>query len=175
MVNWKFWQRKKQVQDPDLPVEVQEYYASTRKSRRGTSWLFGLLALLLTLAIAVALYFAGRFVYNQFFNDEPDAPTTVVETPPTEQPAGTTDTDNGSDQGSGSETPADLPSNEDTQIDEPEAPATSGTSSTSTDSATTLSETPDTGPGDVVAIFVGTVIVASLAYETLARKKQTQR
>ncbi len=158
-----FWNRNKQVQNSELPEEVREYYQSTQRSRRGSAVLFGLLTLLLTLAIAAALYFAGRFVWQQFFTDEAPAPTSSEQS--TEEVAAPPPvSDQESDSESQSSTPSTLPGDS----TESESTESSGTSSTNS----TLTQTPDTGPGDVIALFVGTVLVAALAYEVLARKKQ---
>lgn len=57
--------RKKTV----LPTEVDEYYKSEMRTRRGTSILFALLALIVTLAIAAGLFFGGRAIYRALTDD----------------------------------------------------------------------------------------------------------
>lgn len=52
-----------------LPDEVQEYYNSGRRQRRGVAVLFAFGALILTVVIAAALYFGGRAIYNAVRND----------------------------------------------------------------------------------------------------------
>ncbi len=161
-----FWNRNKSVENSELPEEVREYYASTRKSRASSAWLLGFATLLLTLALAAALYFAGKFVYDEFFaNDTVEAPTTSETT--TEQPASnpnssTTDNDN-------NQAPATLPGND--EAEERSPTSSQGTSSTNT--GLTLTETPETGPGDTVAIFIGTTIIAALGYELYYKRKTT--
>lgn len=58
--------RKKTV----LPTEVDEYYKSEMRTRRGTSILFALFALVVTLAIAAGLFFGGRAIYRALSNDD---------------------------------------------------------------------------------------------------------
>ncbi len=53
-----------------LPNEVQEYYQSEQRQRRGLALILGIVALLVTIAIAAALFFGGRFLYNKFRGDE---------------------------------------------------------------------------------------------------------
>ena len=168
MSKLKFWHRKKQISDPDLPQEVRDYYASTTHTKRSSAWLLGILTMIVTLALAVVLYFAGQFVYNQFTE-------TKTDTGDTSESQDNNET-TGQDSNSESEEVVTLPGNENNTEDvtpEPD-PSQTGTLSTSTDKKIKPGKTPDTGPGDVVAIFVGTTIVASLAYETLARKKQAE-
>ncbi len=52
-----------------VPAEVEEYYQSTQKERRGVAWLMALFALLLTLLIGAVLFFGGRWLYRQLFTD----------------------------------------------------------------------------------------------------------
>lgn len=60
-----------------LPTEVDEYYKSELRTRRGTSILFALFALIVTLVIAAGLFFGGRAIYRALNDDNKD--TTKVE------------------------------------------------------------------------------------------------
>lgn len=169
-----FWNRKKSVENSELPEEVREYYASTKRSRFGAPWIAGLLTLLLTLAIAVALYFAGKFVWEQFFADDTPQPIETTETTPTgtETETQPSPSESGTSSTDTNETPATLPgdgNSEESSEQESESSSEAETSETTTQ----LQETPDTGPGDTVAIFVATTVIAGLGYEAFARKKQT--
>lgn len=63
--------RKKTV----LPTEVDEYYKSEMRTRRGTSILFALFALIVTLAVAAGLFYGGRAIYRALSdNDNTQAP-----------------------------------------------------------------------------------------------------
>jgi len=183
MVNWKFWQRKNTTGDADLPEEVREYYETTQRSGRSSAILLGLLTLVVTLVLAAALYFAGRFIYDRFFANEPNTPETSQnetnnesnDESATERPNENNQTDrqDSNQQNEENDSPTTLPgdNNEDESAEQTES--NQGTSSTSTDQPVALSETPNTGPGDVVAIFVGTSLLAGLGFEVFARKKQS--
>ena len=53
-----------------LPDEVNEYYESQRRERTGVAIVLGIAALIVTLLIGAALFFGGRWVYNQFTDDD---------------------------------------------------------------------------------------------------------
>lgn len=53
-----------------LPDEVKEYYQSERRQKRGVAIGLALVALVVTIAIASALFFGGRFAYNQIWGDD---------------------------------------------------------------------------------------------------------
>lgn len=62
--------RFKKKNDSVLPSEVDEYYKSELKTRRGSSVLMAILALIVTLAIAAGLFFGGRAIYRTLSNDD---------------------------------------------------------------------------------------------------------
>ncbi len=172
MSKWKFWQRNKSVENSELPEEVREYYASTRKSRTSSAWLLGFATLLLTLALAVALYFAGKFIYEQFFVDD-NAETTAVTEPTPEQPqtseTQTTDQENNNENPEvDNSTPTTIPGG---SVESDDGESTSGEDANSASS--NLTETPDTGPGNLVAVFIGTTLISAAGYELVTRKKIT--
>lgn len=52
-----------------LPTEVDEYYKSEMRTRRSTSVLFALFALIVTLVVAAGLFFGGRAIYRALTDD----------------------------------------------------------------------------------------------------------
>lgn len=67
----------------NIPSEVEEYYQSSHKERRGIAWLLGLATLVLTLIIAAAIFFGVRFVFNKFFgNKAPESSQTTESATP---------------------------------------------------------------------------------------------
>lgn len=66
-------------QESVLPEEVQEYYQSENRQRRGVAVLLAVAALIFTIAIAAGLFFGGRFLYNQIWGDDQQAETTQDE------------------------------------------------------------------------------------------------
>lgn len=59
-------------------AELEEYYANEnqRKTRTGAAWFMALLSLLITIAVIVALFFAGRWIYRAVTNNDADSPST---------------------------------------------------------------------------------------------------
>lgn len=61
---------RRNQQDSVLPDEVREYYEAGQQPRRGVAILLTLAALVATVAIVAGLFFAGRFIYNEFIRDD---------------------------------------------------------------------------------------------------------
>lgn len=135
MAIWPF--NRKQQADATLPEEIQEYYEGAQKPQRGMAWLLALGTLLLTLILACVLFFGGRWVYQQFSDDEP-APA-----PTSEQEA---NREQGQDQGTNEQTPPPSanPDQQDTSSTNTNQAPTTGDSTPATGDAT---EIPNTGPG----------------------------
>ncbi|PID32074.1 hypothetical protein CR970_02450 [Candidatus Saccharibacteria bacterium] len=53
-----------------LPAEVQEYYQAERRERTGLAWLLALATLAVTIALAAALFFGGRWLYTTLRSDD---------------------------------------------------------------------------------------------------------
>ena len=53
-----------------LPDEVRQYYQSENRQRRGVAIGLAIVALIATIAVASALFFGGRFVYDQIRNND---------------------------------------------------------------------------------------------------------
>jgi len=139
----KFWPFNRNRQDEALPDEVKQFYESGRKQKAGMAWLLALGTLLATVLLAVALFFAGRWVFDKIAGDDQPA------TPQTTQ----------NESGSSNEESR-LPATNETFIDEgdPDAEdvqqggssANTATPAPSTSTPTTGAsdaEIPDTGPG----------------------------
>ncbi len=158
-----------------VPEEIQEYYQSERRERTGIAWLLALGALLVTIVLAILLFFGGRWIYRTVFDkdDSSDNPQTAQEEG---SQAGTP--------GSGDQTPSS------------QTPGQSSTSSTNTDTTpptTTPTPTgagsgsdvagsqtttvpaagdlPDTGAGDIVAVFAATTLAAASGHYVLSRRQ----
>lgn len=195
MVKWKFWQRSADTTtDAELPPEVQEYYESTRRGRKSVAIVLGIVTVIVTLLLAAVLYFAGRYVWQRFFdnNDEP-APITQQEATPTDAPvtpgtntdANNDSTDQTSDASDEDTTGNDTEDNSDTSSTATDEPAedtsdsgSSGATNNDDDSASKgsrPSSTPDTGPGEVFAVALLAAFVSGIGYELLARRPKTTR
>lgn len=75
MAIWDRFRRKEKV---ILPEEVNQYYQSQRRERVGVAIVLGVVALVITLLIAAALFFGGRFVYRKITGND-QKPTTSQE------------------------------------------------------------------------------------------------
>lgn len=53
-----------------VPAEVQDYYEAGRRERRGVAWLLGLVTLLVTVLLALLLFFGGRWIYRKVTNKD---------------------------------------------------------------------------------------------------------
>jgi hypothetical protein len=87
--------RRKKNQEV-MPDEVRDYYETEQRNRNGVTWLLAIGAFLLTAALVVGLFFAGRWVYQRFFDETvvDTTETTTVENGLTEEPeAGVVDRD----------------------------------------------------------------------------------
>lgn len=155
-MKWPF-SRNKNVDG--VPLEIQEYYQTERRERAGVAWLLALGTLLITVGLATLLFFGGRWAYRKIAdrNDSKDGQTSQVAQSPGES---TDDQSASGDSGEDSST---------------------GTSSTSTSVGNTAgrastpaagADLPDTGPGDVVAIFTVATSVSALAHYTFTRRNE---
>lgn len=136
---WPF-SRKKAASNDDVPAEVKEYYESGRKQQTGMAWLLAFGTLVVTVVLALIIFFGGRWVYQRLTDsNEAEAPTKQQETASEQTPAnpaqnGAEDTNaNNAQQGTSS-------SNTSTP-----STATNGSNTPTTGSSAT--EVPNTGPG----------------------------
>ena len=67
----------------NIPQEVEEYYQSAHKQSRGVAGLLTLATLILTLVIAVVLFFGGRWIVNKIANRNktPDSSSLQINSP----------------------------------------------------------------------------------------------
>lgn len=121
MVKWPF--KRSNSQNADLPTEVKDYYQAENREKRSLAWLLAFGTLVVTVLLALAVFFGGRWIYRKVANK----PTT---TNPTSHPAGQpTQTPQNGAAPSGSTTPT-----------------PTGQTSTPTASQPTPATTPRTGP-----------------------------
>jgi hypothetical protein len=200
MAKWKFWQKKPSYDESELPEEVREYYESSQSNTRARAVLVGVATLIVTLIVAYLLYLAGSWVFNQFQEETIDTPETVGVVDTGEEPA-VTDNRTGDEQGenqigdinrgdsangevtipgdpapeediandNAEQTPSSLPS--DAQTESETSRNTQSQPQTAPQTGDGVSEVPNTGPGDMVAIFIATTVIATLGYGLV--QKQT--
>lgn len=64
-----------------LPKEVAEYYKSEQRERASVAWVLGIVTLIVTLLLASALFFGGRWAYRKITNNEPSSSQTPSPSP----------------------------------------------------------------------------------------------
>ncbi len=85
----------------DITDEMDSYYES-KSSRSGSTILYGLFALVVTLIVAAGLFFGGRAVYRALTGTSGDSETATQEENDGQSPSsGTTEENNDSSNGSG--------------------------------------------------------------------------
>ena len=134
---WPF-NRKKNTED--VPQEVQDYYQSERRERAGVAWLLAFGTLLLTIALAIGLFFGGRWVYREWFdnNDEQSVATDSEQ-------SDSENKDEQNTQGSSTQNP---PASSPTTSPTGQPTVSPEAATTNTPSTPATGELPDTGPGD---------------------------
>lgn len=138
---WPFGRKKAVVDEAGdvVPEEVKEYYESSRRDNVGVAWLLALGTLVLTVLLAIGLFFGGRWVYRKLANKS-DKPTTQQPAPATNPtPSTPTPSSPNSNQNPSNNTQGGQGSS-----NQPAAPATPTPSRPTTPS--TPPQTPTTGP-----------------------------
>lgn len=72
----KLFNRKK---DTSTPNEIQNYYTEERRDRTGVAWLLAAGTLIVTLLLALGLFYGGRWAYRTVFDDGGDAPAGITQ------------------------------------------------------------------------------------------------
>lgn len=70
---------KKKTEAGILPEEVNQYYLSQRRERRSVMLVLSLLALVVTTALGLALFFGGKYLVGKM-RDDKNTPSNVVKT-----------------------------------------------------------------------------------------------
>lgn len=165
------WPFNRKQEESTLPEEVQEYYASTSRQRVGIAWLLALATLVVTVLLTLGIFYGGKWVFNHFRgNGEQATPVEVTQSPQNQAPQENQPANNqDADQNAGTQTtpqtsqaPAQLPAD---QNEPTAAPSPSITQ------PVTGKDVPNTGPGDVVAIFVVASVAGTLLHNRLLAKR----
>jgi cytoskeletal protein RodZ len=54
----------------NVPAEIQEYYQTERRERAGIAWLLAFGTILVTIALAAGIFFAGRWAYRKIAGND---------------------------------------------------------------------------------------------------------
>jgi hypothetical protein len=179
---WPF--RRKKSNKSTLPNEVKDYYQAERRERVGVAWLLALATLVTTVILAIGIYYGGRWVYRKIKNDKPKNVTT------NNQPKQNTGSNNtnqspqpdATNNSNGTNT---SPSNPQTNTPNNGNQGTSSPPNTPTPTPPTPAQTPrpnpgttsipNTGPGDTIAIFLGSSFVAGMGHHLITRRRTQKR
>ncbi len=187
-----FFRRKNQETTEEVPAEIQEYYQAEKRERTGVAWLLALVTLVVTVLLAAALFFGGRWIYRNVFqnNDEQNRPTATQHDSENSDSSSSTNSsqtsDGSDDQPSSPEAPGSpAPESPGSPAPAPNgsvapAPSQPGSASGSSTVGQGTPRTgandeplPSTGPAETTAIFLATTVIATvLHYATTARKKR---
>lgn len=146
---------------PDEELEAQEFESIESEGRQVPDWVKTLGKVLAGLAIVVLLVLGGRWVNQQLSRDTTDkpAPTATKQSPTAKQPTESTTPSGGSGTttGGGASTGG------------------GGASATTGQDQNLKSQTggniPNTGPGDVAAIFLGASFIAGALHYAVAQRR----
>ncbi len=171
-----FKRRKKQPEEsePQVPAEIQEYYQAERRERAGVAWLLALGTLLATVLLAVGLFFGGRWIYRKVTHKNTPVATTSQPSNQTSTTPSTSSSGAGSSSGSSSSQSSPSTSSQSTTSGSSSTSSSSGStppSSSSTSQTTQNTKIPNTGPGDMAAVFVVVSLITALAHSQVTRYK----
>jgi hypothetical protein len=153
---WPFDRRKK-AQREDVPPEVQDYYQAEKRERTSVAWLLGFITLVITILLALIIFFGGRWAWRALTgNDRTDDDTSQVEQEPEDEV-------NGED----AEEPGDEAEEEDEEAPPPTPPRVPPAGP-----AEPEEPLPRTGPAAMAGTFIGTSVVGALVHYHLSRRKE---
>lgn len=157
---WPF----KRKQTEQFPLEVQDYYQAEKRERVGVAWLLAAVTLVVTVIAATGIFFGGRWLYRNLANSD-QKPTTTVQQPQTDNPPAQTTPSISSPAPSTATPPTST-----TPTPVPSTPSTTSpprnTKPSTTNSNPTVTRVPDTGPGDLLAIFVAASILGAVLHRS---------
>jgi hypothetical protein len=172
MAIWPFNRKQKQpTTNTSIPAEVQDYYNAQHRERVGVAWLIAVVSLLISVAVVIGLFFGGRWAYRKIVHKKPSEPIAVQEdtnkdkTKDSDKSDDKKDTANSGATDQGTAQPQNLPG---------DSSAPPQSSSTNTTTPQVAGKTPDTGPGNTIAVFAIASIAGTAAYQVILRRRTTQ-
>jgi len=169
--------RRKKTTKTNLPKEVDEYYQAERKQRTGIAWLLAIVTVLLTVILALVLYFGGRWVYRKVFHTSSSNNKSTSQSGDKQSSGDTSAVKTTDESNNNTNTPSPSPTSGSSSQS---GTSSSGSSSsngqpTPTPSAVTPTPTPtttpNTGPGNIILVFVATTIIASFTHNIAQRRR----
>lgn len=184
MVKWPFRRNSEDDDQPQyqVPAEIQDYYQAERRERTGVAWLMATGTLIVTILLAVGLFFGGRWIYRKVKgNDSQQIATSNVES--VQQATSENETSGPKTSSTNTEQPSPAPATPppstppaaSTPTPTPTPSTTSPSPSNSTPPATAGAYTsiPNTGPGDTAAIVLAVAVIAALGHYAVATRRSS--
>jgi hypothetical protein len=175
---WPFG-RNKDSNLGGLPPEVNAYYESENRDRASIAWLVGLTSLVVTVGLALGIFFGGRWAYRQLRSD--NAPTVATNgqtggqvTPPSTDSstvvpdASPAPTPTPAPQPTPSPTPSPTPAPTPTPQSTPQP---TPTPTPAVAAATDTKALTSTGPADTLKIFLAVTVLAGFGHYTINKRK----
>lgn len=167
--------RRNKVDDSTgMPDEINSYYQAEKRERSWMAWVLALGTLAVTAIVIIGLFFGGRWVYRKV-RKTPDTTTSVV----TQQPVDQKNTDkkpdenkdpkpqtSGSTATPGANTPA--PQQPSGSVNAPANPSANA-GGTTVPGAAANTDLPNTGPGDMLAVFAVVSVAAYVLHRRLVQ------
>jgi hypothetical protein len=144
-----------------MPPELQEYYAAEGRHGNWMAWVLGLVTLMVTVAVALGLFYGGRWAYRKVRNDDKKQ----VATKQNEASKQSVDKDDSKDEASSDDSATSSTDNKSTSTTTPQTSSTSTSTPSSTPTPTTTatkgsSNIPNTGPEGTITVFVAVTLLA---------------
>lgn len=169
-----FNRRKDAQVEVQVPAEIQDYYQAERRERTGIAWLLALGTLVVTLLLAVGLFFGSRWVYRKATHKNPTQTASTSNTSQSTTDSSSSSSDQTSSANSTSSTPATTP------VTTTPATGSSGSStSTTATSSSSISKSssglPNTGPGNILAVFGIVSTLGAFAHYLVIGRRRSSR
>lgn len=178
MVKWPF-RRSEEIssEQPEyqVPTEIQDYYQAERRERTGLAWIMATATLVVTIILAIGLFFGGRWIYRKVVGNDSQSTASnsnVEQTTTDNQPESQQTSSASTNQPTPAPTPpASTPSASTPSPTPSPSTPTPPTSTPSTLAANTQSSLPNTGPGDVVAVVVAATVLGTITHYVVTNRR----
>lgn len=159
------FKRKPKTFNDDLPMpqELQDYYAVENRERSWMAWVLGLATLVLTVVIALGLFYGGRYAYRKVRNND-NKNTATQQAAQKENKQEDTEDDTPEESttpATESTTPTPQTSSTSTSTPSTATPATTGAQTTAI---------PNTGPANTLVVVLVVSLLGYMAHRRFATK-----
>ncbi len=165
-----FFNRNKTNQAGMAP-EVRDYYQAEGRERTWIAWLMAFATLLVTIFVVLGLFYGGRWVFRKFKNNKSTPVAVQTESPKADENKPKDKSTSNTTQNSNEPATTPNSSSSSTTQTTPNSSSSSTPSTTTplpTDTTTASSsnskDLPNTGPGDIFAVFAVVSVLGYLAH-----------